>query len=95
MTGAGRFIDSYGFSWKVAELPSSVGDHAKDSPAAAEGTLYFFSGGSTHVVREYPRAWQDLSWPELEDLLARSSCLARDVTRPNPVARGSTALAYR
>jgi hypothetical protein len=89
MVGAGRFIDSYGFGWSVAELPEQARPRAQSRSDSA-GSLYFFSGVSTYVLREYPGQWQELSWPELESLLARSACLKRDVTRPD--ARRGVAL---
>ncbi len=97
MSDARRFIDRYGFSWQVCELWSPVDrDGARRMADAAmsgtEGWLYFFSRGTTLVLRDYPAAWDELGWQELERLLERAQVLGSDTTirlsRPTSTALG-------
>lgn len=82
MQDARRFIDRYGFSWQVCELWSAVpaagpGVLADVAPAS-RGWLYFFSRGTTLVLREYPEGWDELGWQELEALRERARVLGSD-----------------
>lgn len=82
MHGIRRFIDRVGFSWQVCELSSVV--HADPQPdtassgGRASGGLYFLSRGTTLVLRDYPPAWADLTWRELEALRERAALLGSD-----------------
>jgi hypothetical protein len=77
-----RFIDSRGFAWQVSEVPLADG-------RAGQGWLYFFSRGSTRVLRDYPSNWGGLSWKEIETLRDRGAELSSDVTRAvRPVTVG-------
>jgi len=98
MSDARRFIDRYGFSWQVCELWSPVDREGKRHPADAapaggDGWLYFFSRGTTLVLRDYPAAWDELGWMELERLLERAQVLGSDtairLTRPPAPALGA------
>ena len=76
-----RFIDPYGFSWQVCELwpPGSRGRGVQVSDeVAARGWLYFFSRGTTLVLRDYPASWDDLAWSELETLRLQAQVLGSD-----------------
>jgi hypothetical protein len=98
MSDARRFIDRYGFSWQVCELWSPVERGlarglADGAPTGNDGWLYFFSRGTTLVLRDYPPAWDELGWMELERLLERAQVLGSDTTirlsRPLATALGA------
>lgn len=83
MSDARRFIDRYGFSWQVCELWSPVDRNATrtladEASPVGDGWLYFFSRGTTLVLRDYPPDWDELGWAELERLLARAEVLGSD-----------------
>ena len=82
MQDARRFIDRYGFSWQVCELWSdgpATGDvFLADAAPPTRGWLYFFSRGTTLVLQDYPAAWDELTWPELEGLRERARILGSD-----------------
>jgi hypothetical protein len=81
MQDARRFIDRHGFSWQVCELWSAVSaplPYLGDAPASSRGWLYFFSRGTTLVLREYPAGWEELTWIELEQLRERAQVLGSD-----------------
>lgn len=76
-----RFIDTYGFSWQVCELwplsPRGRGVQLADEPLA-RGWLYFFSRGTTLVLRDYPVSWEELSWSDLDTLRRQAQILGSD-----------------
>lgn len=82
MSAARRFIDAYGFSWQVWELsarearPGQTVDRRPDG----RGWLYFFSRGTTLVLRDYVREWASLSWEELDALRVQAQVLGSDTT---------------
>lgn len=82
MHGVRRFIDRVGFSWQVCELSSAHHDHPSAGPPASDaeppGALYFLSRGTTLVLRDYPPAWAELTWRELEALRERAALLGSD-----------------
>jgi len=81
MQDARRFIDRHGFSWQVCELWSTVPaprTYLGDAPSPSRGWLYFFSRGTTLVLREYPTGWDELTWLELEQLRERAEVLGCD-----------------
>lgn len=84
MQDARRFIDRFGFSWQVCELWAAVGvgrrPQLADVDATTGGWLYFFSRGTTLVLRDYPAGWEELSWPDLETLRERAQVLGSDTT---------------
>jgi hypothetical protein len=84
MHDARRFIDRYGFRWQVCELGlegvAASPFTLADMPPATQGWLYFFSRGTTLVLRDYPAAWQELTWLELEQLRERARVLGSDTT---------------
>lgn len=88
MHEARRFTDRFGFAWQVCELVSELNSpppsrgavlRADDAPPD-DGWLYFFSRGTTLVLRDYPRAWWECSWRELEALRERARVLGSDTT---------------
>lgn len=109
MSDARRFIDRYGFSWQVCEVGSAVGRTASHRevtpvladapPAESDGWLYFFSRGTTLVLRDYPAAWEELGWQEMARLLERARVLGSDrasvLTRSSDVSLGSAGTAAR
>jgi len=86
MLDARRFTDAQGFSWQVCELWSAASNAADSAtfadvaPARGWGWLYFFSRGTTLVLRDYPVGWQELTWGELEQLRLRARVLWSDTT---------------
>lgn len=88
MHEARRFTDRLGFAWQVCELvrelsspPQTPGAVQRaDAPLPDEGWLYFFSRGTTLVLRDYPRDWSECSWRELEALRERARVLGSDTT---------------
>ena len=76
-----RYIDSYGFSWQVCEL-WPLGSRGRGvqlaDEAPARGWLYFFSRGTTLVLRDYPASWDDLAWSDLENLRRQAQVLGSD-----------------
>jgi hypothetical protein len=85
VSGFRRFIDGYGFSWQAWELE---GEHIKREgegrgltladASPPRGWLYFFSRGTTLVLRDYPRDWMLLSWEELDGLRHQALVLGSD-----------------
>lgn len=89
MHGVRRFIDRVGFSWQVCEL-GSAGHAAPAAPTSsldASGGLYFLSRGTTLVLRDYPLAWAELSWRELEALRERAALLGSEMRAQVTVGR--------
>ena len=93
MQDARRFIDRYGFSWQVCEvwtagLPQRRVPLADVAPSR-DGWLYFFSRGTTLVLRDYPVGWYELPAPELEGLQERAQVLGSDtaIRLPNRAPR--------
>lgn len=87
MHEARRFTDRFGFAWQVCELvreltppPSPASVLRADAPPPNDGWLYFFSRGTTLVLRDYPRDWSEYSWRELEALRERAHVLGSDTT---------------
>jgi hypothetical protein len=85
MSDARRFTDRYGFTWQVCELWSAadrgnVRQAADGPPLGNDGWLYFFSRGTTLVLRDYPAAWEDLGPMDLERLLESARVLGSDTT---------------
>jgi hypothetical protein len=84
MYDARRFIDRHGFAWQVCELWSAAELPGRtplaDAAAPVGGWLYFFSRGTTLVLRDYPRAWGELPWGELEALRERAQVLGSDTS---------------
>lgn len=81
MSASRRFTDAFGFSWQVWELVASEETNAvvlADRRPARRGWLYFFSRGTTLVLRDYARDWVSLSWEELEVLRLRAQVLGSD-----------------
>ena len=76
-----RFTDLYGFSWQVCEL-WPLGSRGRGvqlaDEAPARGWLYFFSRGTTLVLRDYPVSWDDLAWSDLENLRLQAQVLGSD-----------------
>ena len=100
MHEARRFTDRFGFAWQVCEwvAPRPGVVPRADAPAAGEGWLYFFSRGTTLVLRDYPLAWAEFSWSELEGLRERARVLGSDTTirltsRPRRVDNATAASA--
>jgi hypothetical protein len=83
-----RFIDSFGFLWQIMEVPPSDARGKSVELADVSGWLYFFSRGSTMVLRDYPADWRDLDWVGLERLRTRATVWSNDVTRV-PASAGS------
>lgn len=80
MSGARRFVDAYGFSWQVWELSANEGraDLTVDGRTGGQGWLYFFSRGTTLVLRDYSPEWTSLSWEELDALRGQAQVLGSD-----------------
>lgn len=69
-----RFLDPHGFTWHAVEVPSR-------GAVLSEGTLYFFSGGSTRALHSYPADWSDRAWAELECLRQGARVMSEDAAR--------------
>lgn len=87
MHEARRFTDRFGFAWQVCELVRELptahlsgGVLRADAAPPHDGWLYFFSRGTTLVLRDYPRDWSECSWRELEALRERARVLGSDTT---------------
>jgi hypothetical protein len=82
VSAARRFIDAYGFSWQVWELSAAEGrsDQTVGRRSEGRGWLYFFSRGTTLVLRDYVREWASLSWEELDALRLQAQVLGSDTT---------------
>lgn len=78
MQGSRRFIDSTGFSWQVWEIASRARSTTLAGHVPSPGWLYFFSRGTTLVLRRFPRDWEALSWGELEELRRDAEVLGSD-----------------
>lgn len=71
-----RFIDSTGFAWQVWEI--APGGSVPADRAAARAWLYFFSPGTTLVLRSFPDEWEGLSWEALDALRRTADVLGSD-----------------
>jgi len=80
-----RFIDSTGFAWQVCEVAAGDPRPLADRPTPP-AWLYFFSRGTTLVLRDFPREWEALSWRELEGLRRRADVLGSDSVVRVPAA---------
>lgn len=91
MQGFRRFIDSTGFSWQIWEIAQSSKAVPADHPPA-RGWLYFFSRGTTLVLRSYPEDWGALEWGELESLRRAAVVLGSDSEVRVPAGAARTRL---
>lgn len=83
MRGTRRFIDAIGFHWQVCGIPQGVGEGSATLAIPADRgaipvSLYFFSRGTTLVLREHRGDWESLSWEELDELRRTAEVLGSD-----------------
>lgn len=85
MEGYRRFIDSTGFSWQIWEIAQAHRETFADR-ASPPSWLYFFSRGTTLVLRDYPEEWESLTWSEIETLRQNAEVLGSDTEVRVPAA---------
>jgi hypothetical protein len=80
MSASRQFVDSFGFSWQALEI---VRDVIRNAQGPSDSWLYFLSRGTTRRLRAYPRDWDSMSWPDLEDLCSSAEVVGTDAgSRP-------------